>query len=97
MKTIMITITENNNSFGGKHELYNFCIVNNGKCDHETLLVNMLKDMDNKGFINLNKYKDLFIFNFGSSIKNIFRNIKPVIMNITDNTEIIKKTLKHEV
>jgi len=94
MKTKMITISENNNTYGQSKEIYNYSISLNGNPDSiELNLLNMLKDMDKRGFINIKLFIKLFSYEYLTSISNIFYNIKPVIINITDNMEIIKNKM----
>jgi len=94
MKTKMIQIYENNNTFGRKEEIYTFCINKNGNPDSMELdILNMIKDMHRKGIFNIKHFKNLFDYEYSLSASNIIKNIKPIIINITDNTEIIKNKI----
>lgn len=95
MKSLMITISENNNTFSGKKELYNFCIVKNGNPDSiEQNIFDMIKDMHKRGYINIIKFNDLFKYdNSLISLSNIRENLKPSIINLSDNLEIIKNKI----
>jgi len=94
MKTIMITITENNNTFSGKKEIYNFCISKNGQPDSiEQNIYSMLKDMNNRGYINFNKLFNLLKYDNSIAFSNIAMNIKEPIINLSDNLEFIKNKL----
>lgn len=92
MKSLMITITENNNTFSGKKELYNFCIVKNGNPDSiEQNIFDMIKDMNKRGYLDIIKFNNLFKYdNSLISLSNIRENLKPSIINLSDNLEFIK-------
>jgi len=94
MKSIMITISENNNTYQGKKEIYNFCISKNGQPDSiEQNIMNMLKDMNKRGYINIDKFNNLFKYENFISLSNISMNIKPSILNLNDNLTIIRNKL----
>ncbi len=99
MKTKMITISENLNTFGRKQEIYNYCIIKNGHPDSmEKDLIDMLLDMNKRGFIKFNKFNELYNYEFSKlSLSNIKKNLRNPIINLSDNLELIKEKIIIEV
>lgn len=91
----IITIHENNRTFSGSEKIYSFGIDKNGNPDNMELdIFNTIKDMNKKGIIDIHRLHKLIDFELSClSLSNISENIKKPIINITDNTQIIKEKI----
>lgn len=94
MKSRMITISENLGSFQGKKEIYNFCITENGKINSiEQNLIDMLKDMDKRGYVNIKRFNNIYKYENMFSLSNVTVNLKNPILNLNENLTIVKNKI----
>ena len=91
----IFTIYDNNRTFGKSEQIFSFGINKNGSPENmEHDILNILKDMDKHKLININKLFTMLNYEYSKiSISNIKENIKPLIINISDNLELIKEKL----
>ena len=93
----IITIHDNNRTFNGSEKIYSFGIDKNGNPDNlEIDILNTLKDMNKKGILDIIKLHKLLDYEYAISLSNVKENIKPVIINISDNLEFIKEKIRGE-
>lgn len=92
----IFTIFDSNRNHGIGEQIYNFGIDKNGRPDNIELdIKKSLEDMNRKGLIDINKLHRMLDYDSGSmSVSNIRENIKPSIINLSDNLEFIKEKIK---